>query len=43
MVQHYRGENEGHIGGREEENEGRESVEGENEQTLILFPGDRWS
>lgn len=26
-------------GGRE----GRESVEGENEQALILFPGDLWS
>lgn len=27
----------------EGENKGRESVEGENEQTLILFPGDLWS
>ncbi len=29
----------GHSRGRE----GRESVEGENEQALILFPGDLWS
>ncbi len=30
-------------GEREREREGGESVEGENEQALLLFPGDLWS